>query len=114
MDAEDWLEILRLEDMACARVNSVAQVVEHPQVIDQKMIVWLAHQLGGQVGLVDSPIRIGDQRLSDDYSPPPLLGEHTTEILTGLLGYSEQKICELRRQQEEHAEETERHTVKKR
>lgn len=114
LDAADWLEALRLDGIGAAAVNGVDQVVSHPQVEHQQMIFRLLHPKGGEVGLVDNPIHITGGPAAADYSPPPLLGQHTAEVLTQLLGYSVERLTELRRQQEQHAGELAAHTIKKR
>ena len=114
LDADDWLELLRMADIAAAPVNTADRVVEHPQVQHQQMVFHLDHPKGGAVGLVDVPIRFGNGPATASYTPPPILGQDTGEVLTQLLGYSAEKLAALRQQQEAHAAELEEHTIKKR
>ena len=79
----------------CTRVNSFEEVVKDPQVMNQEMFVTMAHSTVGPVRLTGIPIRMsatpGELRL-----PPPVLGEHTGEVLAEL-GYSQQDIQALRK-----------------
>ena len=99
-DTEDWLELLRLEDVAAAPVNSLDQTIRDPQVVHNQTIVSMQHPSLGEVRGIDCPIKMGGEA-AGEHSPPPALGQNTEEVLGGLLGYSPEKIAELKREQEE-------------
>ncbi|HET9018683.1 MAG TPA: CoA transferase, partial [Acetobacteraceae bacterium] len=61
------------------------QVFEDPQVQARGMAVPMRHPVGGDVTLVANPMRLSETPVSYR-SAPPLLGEHTREVLGGLLG----------------------------
>ena len=50
--------------------------------------------------------------LKRKHLPPPTLGQHTNEVLTDILGYSEDSLKKIREEQEAHAEETRKHVRK--
>jgi formyl-CoA transferase len=90
-----WLSALEQASVPCGPINNMAQVFEDPQVIDRKMRVDIPHPLSGTVPSVANPMRLSETPVSYD-RPPPLLGEHTGEILREVLGYDEQRIEALR------------------
>lgn len=73
----DWLPALESAGVPCGPINDLAEVFADPQVQSRGMAVEVPHPLAGLVSLVASPLR-----LSDEYRrAPPLLGEHTDEVL---------------------------------
>jgi len=79
----------------CGPINSVADVFEDPQVKARGLLRHLAHPSGVKVPQVASPIRYADTPMPD-VKAPPLLGEHTDDILKEL-GYTDEKIAAMRR-----------------
>ena len=82
-----WLEALESAGVPCGPINNVEQVFEDPQILARNMKISLRHSLGGAIDLPGNPIRLS--RTPPVYDrPPPLLGEHTSEILAifGLSG----------------------------
>ncbi|GAI20767.1 unnamed protein product, partial [marine sediment metagenome] len=77
-------------------VYSLDEVFTDPQVLHRKMLVELEHPTGGKVKQVGIAIKLSDTP-GKVRSLPPLPGEHTQETLLGL-GYSEQRIDELRQE----------------
>ncbi len=102
--AADWLDLFNIEDIVAAPVNDIAQAVADPQVLHQNMILTLPHFLGGEVRLAGNPVKtsIIDE---SQYTAPPVIGQHNIEVLGGLLGYSEEKIKQLKEEEEGHRDE---------
>jgi len=103
-DTAAWLEVFYVEDIPCAPVYNVDQVVEDPQVRLRNMIVTIPHPLGGEIRLAGNPIKMPDS-IVEEYQAPPLVGQHNEEVFVGLLGYSEEKIRRLREEEENNREE---------
>jgi crotonobetainyl-CoA:carnitine CoA-transferase CaiB-like acyl-CoA transferase len=101
-EADDWMEILKLEDIAGAKVASLDEVMADPQVLHQKMVLTMEHSLGGDIKLAGNPVKI-DGISEEEFTSPPTLNQHQHEILSELLGYSDEKIRRLR---EEEAKNT--------
>jgi len=99
--AADWLELFDIEDIAAAPVNDIAEAVTNVQVLHRNMILNLPHSLGGEVKLAGNPVKM---RIIDEseYTAPPTRGEHNIAVLSGILGYSEEKIKELKEEEEGH------------
>jgi crotonobetainyl-CoA:carnitine CoA-transferase CaiB-like acyl-CoA transferase len=109
--AEDWLEALYLEDIGAGPVNTIDKAANDPQLLHNNMVLALEHPLGGEVKLQGNPIKMPCIN-GDKYTAPPTLGQHTHEILSGLLGYSEEKLRMLKEEQEKHRDELETHIRK--
>ena len=78
-----WVERLEAVDILCAPVRTLAEALEDPQTIINKMIVELAPSKGGPVKLMGTPIDMSDAALEVRHAPPKL-GEHNGEILREL------------------------------
>ena len=76
-------------------INNIAQVFEEPQVKARGVRIELEHSAAGMLPLVASPMRFSETSLEYRLAPP-LLGEHTDEVLSGLLGKSRADIEALR------------------
>ena len=80
----EWIAALEQAGVPCGPINDLAQVFADPQVQARGTRIRMAHPLAGEVDLVANPIRLS--RTPVDYRrPPPLLGEHNTEVLTDWL-----------------------------
>ena len=91
-----WLDALALEGVPSSPINTLPQGLEHPQVKARDMVVTVPHPVVGTFRMLGNPIKMPDK--DPVYASPPLLGQHTEEILAGLLGYSTEKIAALRDQ----------------
>ncbi len=91
----EWVTALEGAGVPCGPINDVAQVFADPQVQFRGLQVELPHALGGTVPQVASPIRLSATPV-EYRRAPPLLGEHTLEVLTGLLGLSDAEVIALR------------------
>jgi crotonobetainyl-CoA:carnitine CoA-transferase CaiB-like acyl-CoA transferase len=108
LDSETWLELLHADDIAAGPVYNLDQVPQNLQIQHNKMILTLNHSLGGNIKLVGNPVKMSDID-TKKYTSPPTLGQHTNQILAGLLGYSKGKINKLKTQQKEHFAELQKH-----
>ncbi|MDD1968161.1 CoA transferase [Pseudomonas putida] len=90
-----WVEALERAGVPCGPINDVSQVFADPQVQARGLKVELPHALGGTVPQVASPIRLSGTPV-EYRRAPPLLGEHTLEVLTSVLGLSDEAVMVLR------------------
>jgi formyl-CoA transferase len=90
-----WVERLESVGVPCGPINDVAEVFENAQVRARAMKIDLPHPLAGHVPLVRNPIRLSGTPL-EYRSPPPTLGQHTDEVLGGLLGLGADELARLR------------------
>src|SRR5467141_373869 len=91
----EWLELLEAAGVPNGPINDVAQVFEEPQVKARGVRIELDHSAAGKLPGVASPMRFSETRIEYRLAPP-LLGEHTDEVLRGLLGKSDAEIARLR------------------
>ena len=89
-----WLEKLQQAGVPSGPINSISDTLAHPQHQARNFIVELPHPVAGLVKSMGNPIRLGGTPVSYRL-PPPLLGQHTTEILTEL-GYGQSAIHSLK------------------
>ena len=94
---DQWIEGLDAIGVPCGPINTIDKVVNHPQVLAREMIVKVAHEVTGTVEVPGVPIKLSETPGQVD-DPAPTLGEHTTEILTGLLGMSAEMVDGLERE----------------
>jgi crotonobetainyl-CoA:carnitine CoA-transferase CaiB-like acyl-CoA transferase len=95
---DEWLPLMEAAGIPSGAIRSVGEVCESDLLKSRDMIAEMPHA-GKGVGIVKNiknPMHLSDTPL-DAYTAPPRLGEHTREILTGLLGYSASEVDELAR-----------------
>jgi crotonobetainyl-CoA:carnitine CoA-transferase CaiB-like acyl-CoA transferase len=93
----DWIVLLEPVGVPCGPINRLDQVYADPQVRHRGLKIDVPHPLSGTVPLAANPIRLSRTPLSYGV-PPPLLGEHTEEVLRDLLGKTPDEIACLREQ----------------
>jgi crotonobetainyl-CoA:carnitine CoA-transferase CaiB-like acyl-CoA transferase len=89
-----WLDALRAADVPAGAINDVAAAFDTPQARARGMRVEVSHPSLGRVDQVRSPFELSRSDVSVRL-PPPMLGEHTNDIL-GELGYAEADVQRLR------------------
>ena len=90
-----WVDELEAAGVPCGPVNDLAQVFDDPQVLARGLAIELPHALGGRVAQVASPIRLSETPV-EYRRAPPLLGEHTAQVLQALLGMSGDEVAALK------------------
>jgi crotonobetainyl-CoA:carnitine CoA-transferase CaiB-like acyl-CoA transferase len=90
----DWLAALEAAKVPSGPINDLADVFADPHVQAREMTVQLPHSLAGQVNLVASPMKFSATPVQYR-RPPPLLGEHTAEVLQEL-GIGAAELAALR------------------
>jgi formyl-CoA transferase len=94
---ESWFNSLTQAEVPCAPVQSIDQVFQEPQVLHRGMVTEVEHPTAGNLRMAGIPVKFSVTPASVRL-PPPLLGEHSGEVLKEWLGMSEAAIEELKRE----------------
>ena len=91
-----WLEELEAHGIGCGPINDLEQVFNDPQVIAREMVHEMTHGVneGTPARLLASPIKMSETPVTYRQAPP-LLGEHTMEVMSDVLGLDDAEIKEL-------------------
>jgi crotonobetainyl-CoA:carnitine CoA-transferase CaiB-like acyl-CoA transferase len=91
----EWSEIFTAADVPFAPIYDVLEALAQEQVTHRQVLQRFTHPTAGPVDVVASPVRFADVEERTTPAPPPLLGEHTRDVLAGLLGYETWVIDQL-------------------
>ena len=91
----DWISTLEALAVPCGPINTLADVFADPQVQARGLKVTVPHPIAGQLPLVANPMKLSATPV-DYRMPPPMLGEHTEDILGATLGLDAEAIARLR------------------
>ncbi|MFL6707645.1 MAG: CaiB/BaiF CoA transferase family protein [Massilia sp.] len=92
---DDWIARLEAVGVPCGPINDLADVFANEQVVARGMAVDLPHPAAGKVTLVRSPMKMSGTPVGATLAPP-LLGQHTDEVLREVLGKSADEIEALK------------------
>jgi crotonobetainyl-CoA:carnitine CoA-transferase CaiB-like acyl-CoA transferase len=92
----EWVAALEGAGVPCGPINNLKEVFENEQVIARGLKVEIPHPTAGKVALVRSPMRFSETPV-EHKTPPPLLGQHTDEVLKDVLGKSADEIAALKK-----------------
>ncbi|MDQ1817628.1 CaiB/BaiF CoA-transferase family protein [Massilia sp. CCM 9210] len=92
---DEWIAQLEAVGVPCGPINDVGEVFENEQVKARGVAIEMDHPAAGKVKLVRSPMKLSLTPAQADL-PPPMLGQHTDEVLRDLLGRSGEEIAALR------------------
>jgi crotonobetainyl-CoA:carnitine CoA-transferase CaiB-like acyl-CoA transferase len=90
----DWLASLETAGVPCGPINGIDEVFADPQVVARGMRVDMPHPLAGTVPQVANPLKFSATPVAYTRSPP-LLGEHTRDVLAERLGLADAALLEL-------------------
>jgi len=97
-NSDYWLAELEKESVPCARVNNLEQAIHDEQAQHRNMLVDVPHPEGGSAKIPGNPIKLSTVE-NEEFLAPPLLGEHTKEVLGNWLGFSDDELSALDKQQ---------------
>ena len=87
----DWLHLLGAAGIPCGAIKSIGEVCETPQLTQRGMVQSVRHPAAGDVRFVARPTRFGDEPPAPS-TPPPMLGEHTREVLAEWRGWTDDRL----------------------
>jgi len=94
---DEWMEKFLAASVPAGPVNNMERLFSDPQIIHRNMIAETEHPTIGKLRLCGIPVKYSDTP-ADIRLPPPLVGEHTEEILKDALGYTKDKIEGLKQE----------------
>jgi formyl-CoA transferase/CoA:oxalate CoA-transferase len=89
----EWIELLDAEGVPVGPINTVADVFNDPHIRAREMLVELTHPTAGTIQAVGMPVKFSETPAGVE-TPPPLLGQHTEEVLAWL-SYTREQIRQL-------------------
>jgi formyl-CoA transferase len=96
-DNDTWFRLLTEAEVPCAPVQTIDQVFQAPQVLHRDMLMEVDHPTAGRVRMAGIPVKFSVTQASVR-RPPPLLGEHSENVLKNWLGMSADAIDELKKE----------------
>jgi formyl-CoA transferase len=93
--AREWLERLDAAEIPCGAVNTIDRALADRQTVSRGLVAEVAHPTIGALKLIGSPLKLKHAGQAP-MRPPPLLGQHTEEVLRERLGLSSEAIQKLR------------------
>ena len=94
---DTWFRLLTEAEVPCAPVQTIDQVFQAPQVLHRDMLMEVDHPTAGRVRMAGIPVKFSVTPASVR-RPPPLLGEHSENVLKNWLGLSADAIDELKKE----------------
>lgn len=92
--SRQWIAELEAANVPCGPINNYREVFEDPQVRHRGLKVEMPHPLSGTLPGIASPMRFSETPVTYE-TPPPLLGQHTREVLGGILGMRREELDRL-------------------
>jgi formyl-CoA transferase len=94
--SKHWIDRLEAAGVPCGPINNMKEVFENPQVQHKGLRKEIAHPLGVTVPSIASPMRFSETPVQYEV-PPPMLGQHTREVLSAMLALSDDQLDALAR-----------------
>lgn len=92
----EWSEIFEQASFPCSPINTIDKVMTNRQLLARNMFVQVEDKEIGSVKIVGNPIKMTSIEEETTRPPAPEIGEHTDNILTTFLGYTDEQITRLR------------------
>ena len=96
-EGEALLARLDAQGVPCSAVNTIDRVLGHPQIAARNMVVETTHPGGKRYRMPGNPIKLSGTPC-EEFGPPPLIGEHSEEVLRELLNMDQATISALKAQ----------------
>ncbi len=87
----EWMAEMEEVGIPAAPVNTLDETFAEPTIKERNMVVAVKQPRAGLVHMAGNPVKMS-RTPGEEFTPAPTLGEHTREVLTSLLGYSEERV----------------------
>jgi crotonobetainyl-CoA:carnitine CoA-transferase CaiB-like acyl-CoA transferase len=91
---DSWIKRLGAAGVVCAPIYTIAQALADPHMVERGVTIEVEHAMAGPMSMMANPIRFSEAEMQ--YSAPPMLGQHTDEVLSDVLGLDAQKLQDLK------------------
>ncbi|KAH8808116.1 CoA-transferase family III domain-containing protein [Xylogone sp. PMI_703] len=92
---QEWLEIFEGSRLPYAAVNDVQTTLNHSHVLARDMVKEINHEFCGPIKMVNTPVKYSESK-PGIRTPPPVLGQHTDEVLKDIVGLNDSEIEKLK------------------
>ncbi|MPY74169.1 MAG: CoA transferase [Alphaproteobacteria bacterium] len=92
---EAWVARCRKAGVPAGPVRSVAEAMESPELKERNMVVTVPHPTAGALRMLGTPFKLSESPTKPP-TAPPLLGEHTEEVLRDVLGMDAAAVARLK------------------
>ncbi|MBS7619793.1 CoA transferase [Candidatus Bathyarchaeota archaeon] len=93
---DEWLERLRSIGFPCGPVYTIDEIFKDPHILQRRMLIEMNHKKAGKIKQIGPVIKFSESSCIVEF-PPPILGEHTEEVLKEIAEYSTDEIEKLRK-----------------
>jgi CoA:oxalate CoA-transferase len=93
--AREWCDIFEKEHIPYSPINNLQQICEDAHIRHRHMLVEIDQPIVGKMKISASPFKLSETP-GEVYAPAPMLGEHSDQVLREMLGYSAEKIAQLK------------------
>ena len=90
-----WIDKLEALKIGCGPINKLSEVFSDPHVVARGMVMEMDHATGGAMKMIANPVKLSETP-ADYRLPPPVLGQHTEEVIGGKLGLDAAALAALR------------------
>ena len=92
----NWEKRLSEADVAFAPIRSIEEAYTAEDVVERGMVIEMEHASGEKFRALGSPLKMSESQVAKNPLPPPILGQHSAEILSEVLGLDKEAIEALR------------------
>jgi crotonobetainyl-CoA:carnitine CoA-transferase CaiB-like acyl-CoA transferase len=90
-----WIDKLEALSIGCGPINKLSEVFADPHVLAREMVLEMEHATGGSMKMIANPVKLSETP-ADYRLPPPVLGQHTDQVLSSRLGMNAASLAALR------------------
>jgi formyl-CoA transferase len=91
--SEHWSTRCKAAGVPCGVLRSAGEALLSPEARERGLVFALPHPVAGRAPAIAQPVQFSDTPCQ--YGVPPVLGQHTQDVLGGILGYSDERIAQL-------------------